>query len=160
MDGSERKQLTFRLLKTSEILLQIRGKESCEISEIKESNLIVDINFEVVPKKEQSVISLSITVIFIYDDQVKPDPVNLLAYTNVFDFWIKNFDDIVEAKNDGVEMESYAIILFLGIAISTTRGILIEKCSNSDLKGLIMPVIDPADIYNKKMAMQQNKLDS
>ena len=149
--AEETKHLTFRLLGTTELLLQIRSKESCGILDIKDENLIVDIHFDLITNKDRSTVSLTLTILFLYNNNIDTVPVNLLTFSNVYDFWIQNFDDVIDSKTEGFEIENYPVIIFLGIAISTTRGILIEKCSSTDLRQLIMPVIDPTEIFNKKM---------
>lgn len=69
-----------------------------------------------------------------------------------YHFHIENLEDFYTTNEDGLPKFSVAIIAtILGIALSTTRGVLFEKLANQGINNIIIPVVSPM----KMLANQQ-----
>lgn len=61
-----------------------------------------------------------------------------------FHFQIENLRRFYELKEDNKPLFSGLLIAtLLGLSFSTSRGIVYERLSNTHLKGIILPVVDP-----------------
>lgn len=76
----------------------------------------------------------------------------------VFDFHFKidELNNYYELKEDNSPIFTGVFIAtLLGISFSTARGIIFERLSNTNMQGMILPVISP-----QKMLALQKKVDS
>ena len=61
-----------------------------------------------------------------------------------FHFEIKNLSNFYKLKEDEQPLFSGVLIAtLLGLSFSTARGIIFEKLATTNLKDIILPVIDP-----------------
>lgn len=65
------------------------------------------------------------------------------AYTLDFHFLVDNFEDYVIGKGKRYHLHPMLGATLLGIAFSTSRGIILERIKGSYLDGIILPVISP-----------------
>ncbi len=87
-------------------------------------------------------IKLSLVISFFYKNHPK-SKLAIISYTNETLFSIANFDEIINAtssKDVGIHPEF--LMNFIAISISTVRGILISKLSNTEYHSIILPLID------------------
>lgn len=64
-----------------------------------------------------------------------------------FQFRVENMKDFAEAKENGnIVFDSILGITMMGIAYSTARGIILQRTEGTLLSGVILPVIDPAEL--------------
>lgn len=67
-----------------------------------------------------------------------------VEYGIEFHFHIDNFQDfLLESKVHGTQMDASLGATILGMAYSTSRGIVFERTSGTFLNGVLLPVIDP-----------------
>ncbi len=71
----------------------------------------------------------------------------LVSLETAYHFFIDNLDDFYELNEDNKPIFNQLIIAtILGIAISTSRGILFEKLSLNGVGNIILPVVSPQKI--------------
>lgn len=64
-----------------------------------------------------------------------------------FHFHINNLNNFYELKQDKQPVFSWLLIAtLLGLSFSTARGIIFERLSNTNLKHIILPVVDPKNM--------------
>jgi hypothetical protein len=64
-----------------------------------------------------------------------------------FHFHINNLNNFYEVKQDKQPVFSWLLIAtLLGLSFSTARGIIFERLSNTNLKHIILPVVDPKNM--------------
>ena len=56
----------------------------------------------------------------------------------------------VESEGNEIKLPNKFLLTLLSISYSTLRGIIHEKCANTYLNDLIIPIIDPKDLLPKK----------
>lgn len=63
-----------------------------------------------------------------------------------FHFMVENFEDFVtkDGEHNKISLELGSTLL--GIAFSTSRGIILEKTQNTYFRGIILPVVDPVAV--------------
>ncbi|GAA3773593.1 hypothetical protein GCM10022271_02090 [Corallibacter vietnamensis] len=73
-----------------------------------------------------------------------------------FHFKIEELTNYYELKEDNSPIFTGVLIAtLLGISFSTARGIIFERLSNTNMQGMILPVVSP-----QKMLALQKKVDS
>lgn len=69
-----------------------------------------------------------------------------------FHFHIENLKDFYTLNDNGLPMFDTALIAtLLGIALSTTRGVLFEKLSTQGISDIIIPVFSPMKMLQSKL---------
>lgn len=64
-----------------------------------------------------------------------------------FHFHVYNLNNFYELKQDNQPVFSWLLIAtLLGLSFSTARGIIFERLSNTNLKHIILPVVDPKNM--------------
>lgn len=64
-----------------------------------------------------------------------------------FHYHIQNLNNFYEVKETGELLFSGLLIsTLIGLSFSTARGIIFERLSNTNLQGVILPVVDPKKI--------------
>lgn len=67
-----------------------------------------------------------------------------VEYGIEFHFYVENFQDfIIESEGKELQMDSALPATLLGMAYSTSRGIIFERTRGTFFEGVILPVIDP-----------------
>ncbi|MEG0851794.1 MAG: hypothetical protein RSF34_12610 [Flavobacterium sp.] len=68
-----------------------------------------------------------------------------------FHYQVENLGNFYKLKDDGQPIFSALLITtLLGLSLSTGRGIIYEKLSNSNFRGIIIPVLDARKILTEK----------
>lgn len=67
-----------------------------------------------------------------------------------FHFQVKNLENFYELKEDKPIFSGLLISTLMGLSFSTARGIIFERLSNANIHGVILPVINPRDLLQKK----------
>lgn len=69
-----------------------------------------------------------------------------------FHFQVKNLNNFYELKDENHPVFSGLLIAtLLGLSFSTARGIIFERLSNTNLQGIILPVVDPKDMLQMRV---------
>lgn len=68
-----------------------------------------------------------------------------------FHFQIENLNKFYSTEESGqIVFSGLFIATLLGLSFSTARGIVLERLSNTNFSGIILPVIDPKELLEKK----------
>ena len=100
---------------------------------------------------EQRLVSVNIRIDVTGQLRNRKNPVKLGHITTESTFYLKDFDEWVE-REDGENGEGNWVIsdlmksILVGLAFSTTRGILICQAQNTLLQGVILPVVAPSNL--------------
>jgi hypothetical protein len=100
-----------------------------------------------------------VTVNFIYTHNPKEHNIELLNMTVLVDFFVEELNNhlTVRSSND-FEMDQGLETTFVSIAISTSRGILFAKTSDTPLNNFIFPLVNPSDLLVTKKIISESKL--
>lgn len=60
-----------------------------------------------------------------------------------YHFFVENLDDNIKKDGELFKVNKNLIATLMGMAYSTSRGIVLERTSNTAFKGLIIPIINP-----------------
>lgn len=60
-----------------------------------------------------------------------------------YHFQVNNLEENIRDEKGVLKMNKDLIATLMGMAYSTSRGIVLERSSNTFFKGLIIPIIDP-----------------
>jgi hypothetical protein len=63
-------------------------------------------------------------------------------------FEIVNFEDLVKDFNGQVPL--FAVALYIGVLVSTSRGFLILKSQGTIIEGALLPIIDTTQFFKKE----------
>lgn len=67
-----------------------------------------------------------------------------------FLFEVENLDDFTSQNNEGTTSVSGELSMTLaGIAYSTARGVILNTTEQSTIKGILLPVINPVNLFAK-----------
>lgn len=67
-----------------------------------------------------------------------------------FLFEVENLESLTQVKEDGTTVVSGELSVTLaGIAYSTARGIILNTTEQSTIKGILLPVINPINLFAK-----------
>jgi hypothetical protein len=105
-------------------------------------------NAGLMPAEKQVVAQLEIKI---FSNTALDLQLGSIATRMIFD--VHNYDDIEELKAG--QIPPGVAINFLGIVISTTRGILFAKSAGTVLNGVILPVINPAAFFPKAIVLPE-----
>lgn len=72
-----------------------------------------------------------------------------------FEFFIIDFDKIIEVVDDKFNCKEDIVPTLLGVSFSTLRGILYTKTLGTKISPLILPIINPEDLIAKQMEQLQ-----
>jgi hypothetical protein len=83
----------------------------------------------------------------------KSKPVGIVGeYGFEFHFEIENLEQFVEndhdSKKDEIKMSPLLNVTLAGISYSTARGVIINRTMATDFAGIIIPILNPADILS------------
>lgn len=67
----------------------------------------------------------------------------IAEYGIEFHFHVENFHDFFQKNGDEVLIDSFFAGTLMGIAYSTSRGIILERMQGTFFEGVILPVINP-----------------
>ena len=114
-------------------------------SPVKVQSFSVDVGHEIAHNFDdgKSRIRLFITVDGL--DTGKGHPIGLkVDYGIEFHFHIENFQDFIHStESEGTKIALELGATLLGLAFSTSRGIVLERTQGTYFEGVILPVIDP-----------------
>lgn len=99
-----------------------------------------DIGFSEAVDVEEQTLSI-VTIIHIYLDSGKKHRV--VSIQTETTFTIVNFQDLLQLQ----DLPAPLTTQLLGIAISTTRGILLTKCADTAFGSFVLPIINPTELY-------------
>lgn len=104
--------------------------------------------------------SFSILIDFMYifsDDSRK---VELMNYTFVTDFLVTNLSDIFIDKGNGqFEMDLNFEKIFVGLAISSGRGMIAVRLAGTYMGRFVYPIIDPSEVVLSNKSRPEIKID-
>lgn len=93
----------------------------------------------------------AVTVNFIYIYNPGEQNIELLNLTELVEYFVEDLNKhlVVRDPND-FDMELDLETTLVSIAISTTRGILFEKTSDTPMNSFIFPLVNPSDLLVSK----------
>ena len=74
-------------------------------------------------------------------------PVNA-EYKTEYIFTVENLSQFSEKKEEVVLLDTSMAATLMGIAYSTTRGIILTRTQGTLLDGVLLPVLNPKDLIN------------
>ncbi|MDR7211999.1 hypothetical protein [Flavobacterium piscis] len=91
---------------------------------------------------------LSVHLHILYDYQVNEDDskISLLDYKGLFDFHIKDLENLVEIDNEVLNFPNFILETVAGIAISSGRGIIIAKTAGAFINKFYLPILDTREL--------------
>lgn len=108
----------------------------------------IEVNSGVIIENERKEIVIILHIKIFYDKE-KEILISDLVTNTIYE--IENFNEVIKKKNKKEsEAPNQLIITLLSIALSTTRGILIEKNSDNFLQKVFIPIVNPKDLLNQK----------
>ena len=74
-----------------------------------------------------------------------------------FIFFLENFEDLVtpSGPDGGLVVDGQAMSHLLGMAYSTSRGMILVKTRGTSLEGSLLPVLDPKTLMAKGLEVQE-----
>lgn len=126
-------------------------------SEIKETGKVStpDYNLKVAHKTSHNLKDerVRIKLLIVLSNGHKEIEVNEASFEIDFHFKIENLNNFYSVDEDRKTpiFASNLIATLLGISFSTVRGILIERLANTNLKGVILPVVSPGKMLETKV---------
>ncbi len=108
----------------------------------------IEVNSGVLIEKGRKEIIIILHIKIFYDKE-KEILISDLGTNTIYE--IENFDKVIKKKNKNeYQAPDQLVITLLSIALSTTRGIMIEKNSDNFLHKVFIPVVSPKDLLAKK----------
>ena len=96
---------------------------------------------------EQRLVSVNLRIDVSGQLRQKKNPVKLGHITTESTFYLKDFEEWVESGEDETWVISDLMkSILVGLAFSTTRGIMICQANNTLLQGVILPVVAPSNL--------------
>jgi len=112
-----------------------------------------DINFDFTIYKEDNVIEMFFHVRYALnlkrEGGKEEEKIQILHSDIELDFLIKDLEDNFQQKEEKEQKELLALLL--GITISTARGIIYSHTKGHLINKLILPIINPSKLLNKKL---------
>lgn len=73
-------------------------------------------------------------------------------------YGIENFGEVIKQKNkDEFDVPDQLLLTLFSIALSSTRGIMMEKSSNNFLQKVFIPIVDPKELIKKRDKSEQKE---
>lgn len=136
--------INLRLVDIIDVDFQYIGKSNYLLEKIEDNKVEISYSHAMHVEREKRLFYLGLKVIFTYKIS-ETNNVILFSYTNESQYFIENFDEVIEIPDDiHINMNPRIIAQLLSISLSTTRGILMEKLSNTEYRHLIMPIVPGA----------------
>jgi len=125
------------------------GKEAFElISGINEYSF--SFNQEIGFNYDQHLIRLRLNIL-LQGKNDKGELVNIKGEFGIeFVFHVDNFQDLTQEENGSYEIPSSLVTTLSSLAYSTSRGIVFQETQSTVLRGILLPVIDPAILFSVK----------
>jgi hypothetical protein len=87
-------------------------------------------------------------------------PQELLGIKTTHEFLIENFTEAIKTENDQCILPDDFIVSLLSISYSSVRGMLFESVTEPNYKRILLPLINPKEIYeNMKEAFNNNAIN-
>ena len=148
---AEDKNINFAIISIKE--LEFHYKDPTEsISDFNpdKNKLEAKINVNYRWNIEKNLFGVVIDLFYVMKDKKKTNK-ELLKLTFITEFFIENLKEIfIVRSNTDFDINERFESTLVGLAISTGRGILVEKTSGTVFNGLIFPVINPMDLILTK----------
>lgn len=123
------------------------------LKEIEDDHLLLGFHLSFSVNVEENIFSVKLTVIYNYEDKDSKNPLELMKYTTVTTFDVKNIKEIVKFDNEDsnkYDIPDSLMITFVGTAVSSTRGMLVNKLSGTILSGYYLPLINIKKLLNQE----------
>lgn len=121
------------------------------LKEIESDHLLLGFHLGFKVNVEENTFSVKLTVVYNYEDKDSDNPKELMKYTTVTTFDVKGLNKIVkfnEEDNDKYDIPDSLVITFVGTAVSSTRGMLVNKLSGTILSDFYLPLVDVKQLLN------------
>lgn len=109
-----------------------------------------NMNVKIEPKKKEITIH-NLTTIFA--DDSKTNYLGEIEATGVFE--LQNFEEVTEASKG--MMPNGIIAMYIGLLLSTTRGMLLLKTEGTAIEGALMPIVNTGSFFSPKTTAEQKK---
>lgn len=120
------------------------------------SKLDITFNLGLSPDIENEIFSIATTITYKYKKN-KNQSVEMLKLSSTFNFQIKNAGAIIKKHKEGFEIPDDLAEDLVGIVISTSRGIILEKSSGTFINKLILPMVGPRELLKGFLAPKGSK---
>jgi len=133
--------------------------EFCDIPyleniEFSTDNFSSDINFDATVFDELEIIQIFFHARYSLKKKKVKKPIQVIHSDIDIDF---RFDDFkADYKDQDQEYRKMLLIQLLGITISTARGIIFSNTKGNQVNKLILPIINPMDLFEAKQSREEN----
>ena len=137
--------IVSRIKEITLIDFEVKTIEEEQLKYLSKDRFVFEQNVELIVTPQTKEISISLNI-KIFNDEDKSLVVGELKCKGVFE--IVNFEDLVKDYNGQVPV--FALALYIGVLVSTSRGFLILKSQGTLLEGAILPIIDTTQFFKKE----------
>jgi hypothetical protein len=159
----ENKKVSFRIHQIREISFSYfePNEEITRGVTVENVKYSFDSSFKVNTKKNLFEIELQV-VCLVENPQVNGKVAEVMAYRTQNDFVVENLSEFVTIKEDKkFKMNNTLLATLVGIAVSTTRGMIISRTRGSWINQFYVPVINPKDFLEQSLgSLGKNELES
>ncbi len=104
--------------------------------------------------ESKSISIINFVEVFLDKEQTK----KIIDFETEIKYSIKNFDEISTKQENVVHVPEVVVKTFLGVSISTVRGILYSRTVDSEYKKVYLPVIDISKLTPKVIDLKELNL--
>jgi hypothetical protein len=130
---------------------------------------------EIIPSINEYSFSFNQEIGFNYDQQLVRLKLNILLqgkndkkelvkikgeFGIEFVFQVENFKELTKEENGSYEISSSLVMTLSSLAYSTSRGIVFQETQSTIIRGVLLPVIDPAVLYSPDKKQVINDVES
>lgn len=141
MESSKSLNITSKIKSVTCVNFTIAPLKASEHKKLESSQFVFELNLNVKMTPANHDVEIHLTV-KIYESIAKSLYLGEIETKANFD--LVNFDELANS-NQG--MPNGVIAMFMGLLLSTTRGILLVKAENTILKGALIPIINLATFF-------------
>lgn len=146
---AEAVQFTLKLQKARVVEMTLKEPSEELIAVFNAQLLKIQISLRFVTTLETESVRVYAYIVYNYYETAESpaSPPNiLLNFESSFDFVLTNMNAIAEKTKNGLVLQTPVLAMLGGIAVSTSRGMIIEKTSGSYLNQFFVPIINPEDL--------------
>lgn len=81
-------------------------------------------------------------------DKEKEEDVKVGSFEFAFAYRVDNLDEMIQVEDTHKRLDKTLHMSLLGITLSTTRGIILEKTANTILDKAYLPIVNPATLFD------------